>query len=546
MFRTLLVALLFISPACAKDGKEKPAKEAQSKDKLSKARPTQDTPASEASTLVAASAPIANLGDVVATLQLPSGNSPGALAKIVDNVQPGASAGLAAQIPMLLAQVSGVDLAGADLSAPVSLVVLNPKKVAQPFVLLVKARDSAALKASAEKAGRSVVSQNGLSLIGSPAAVKSAQSFAFAHLARPSAELIGTVYPGPLARAYKGDVDRAIAEMSETMRGVGMGPALQTMMEIYREMLDGLGEQTDRATIRLGSAGSSSELYISLYPKSGTTMAAFTAAQIPAPHQLLGKLPTSRAPTALFSGQMHAGTAMDVMTEFGARAMMLVIGKDKGAELAKLLSSWLAAFDGRVAMVMDMKLAQGAPPIIKARYLMGSSDADAMRKGWRGMMRLMSRDTKTGKPTEMMGMKFDIDFKEQATEIDGVEVDFYSSKMDLSSFDAPMREAMKAANVDQKMYFAVFDKFAAMSMASDSPAEMKELIDCARGKAPGYKPGPGFATALGRSKERKESMLFAMDVAAIAPPGAPIPFQLVAMGLGRQDGALVLRVALGK
>ena len=114
---SLALSLCLVGPACKK---------------------ASDEASSEGKPPISASRPMTDLGEVVATLQLPSGKSAGGLAKVIDNVQPGISAMMEAQLPFLLQEISGMDLSGADLSGPVAVLVLDPSKHSEPFALLLK------------------------------------------------------------------------------------------------------------------------------------------------------------------------------------------------------------------------------------------------------------------------------------------------------------------------------------------------------------------------------------------------------------------------
>jgi len=536
MTRILLLCVLVFSTALSAPGCKK-ASQDQASDGKGKTSPGKPS----------ASRPITDSGEIIATVQLPTGVQMADLAKAIDNIQPGASGMMAAAIPMGLAQATGMELSAVDLNAPISILVLNPKNHPKPAALLVKAKDAKALKKAAEGAGLVVVTKKGLSLIGEAAVVEATQKAAFDALATPSSKMLLRVYPGTLLKLFKDDLHAAIQKAAGLMaQQPNGGSGFKSIMLAYEDMLVAIGDQTEYIDITVGSGDGASDLFLRLQPRAGTTMAALAEAQVPSKHELLAKLPADTAGTMLFAGDMRAGAARKPMVDFAMKMMSAIMPAQGNDELAAMLATWFEAFDGRVAMSMVMDMSNLQAPKFNATYLMGSTDAVAMRKGWRDMMGLMvARATKGS--VDMMGMKFDIAFKEKALEVDGVEVDRYHSKMNIEGMAEEMRTAMTAAQMDQVMHFATFDDVAVMAMSPDSAKTIATSISAARGKSPGLVPSGSQAIALKRSAALKESMFFSMDMSKLMPAGAPpIPFSMVTMGFGQDAGALSVRMSIRK
>ena len=531
LFCVLAFSTAFSTTSCKKESKDKGSNSEHA------------TPSSSAG----ASRPIAKSDVVLATVQLPTGAKIEGLAKAIDNIQPGASAAMLPTVPMVLGQTLGMDLSGANLGAPISILIVDPKKHSKPLALLVTPSDTSKLEAAAKAAGLVYVAKKKLALIGEAAVVESVQDTAFANLATPPSELVVRIYPDVVLAAFKDDLHGAFQNMSQLMsqQQNGASSAVQAMMLAYEEMILAIGDQTQVMEMRVGTADGASDFIFRMQPKAGTTMAALAQAQVPSTHALLGKLPKSTSGSFLFSGDLRAGAARQPIMDFSMKIMSVVMPSDSDEVMTKLLATWFEAFDGQVAVNMNMDIANPQTPKFDATYLMGTSDAKMMRAGWREMMRLMASRAKDG-PAEVMGMKFDIKFEEKALVVDGVEVDRYETKLNLSEMSEEERTMMAAAQIDQRMHMATFDDVAVMSLSSDSETLVKSAIEAARGQAPGYEPTGAIAAALARSKSLKESLIFTMDISALAPGGMPIPFKMVSMGFGQDRGALTMRMSVRK
>jgi hypothetical protein len=534
--RILLFCVLAFSTAFSTSSCKK-----ESKDKGSNSEP------STASSSAGASRPIAKSDVVLATVQLPTGAKIEGLANAIDNIQPGASAAMLPTVPMVLAQTLGMDLSGANLDAPISVLVVDPKKHSKPLAMLVTPSDASKLEAAAKAAGLVYVAKKKLALIADAAVAESVQDIAFASLAAPPSEFLVRIYPDVVLAAFKDDLHGAFQNMSQLMsqQQNGASSAVQAMMLAYEEMILAIGDQTQVMEMRVGTADGASDFNFRMQPKAGTTMAALAQAQVPSTHALLRKLPKSTSGSFLFSGDLRAGSARQPIMDFSLKIMSVVMPSDGDEVMTKMLATWFESFDGQVAVNMNMDIANPQTPKFDATYLMGASDAEMMRTGWREMMRHMASRSKDG-PAEMMGMKFDIKFEEKALEVDGVEVDRYETKLNLTDMNQEQRAMMAAAQVDQRMHVATFDDVAVMSLSSNSETLVKSAIEAARGKAPGYEPTGAIAAALARSTSLKESLVFTVDVGALAPSGVPIPFKLVTMGFGQERGALTMRMSIRK
>ena len=150
--------------------------------------------------------------------------------------------------------------------------------------------------------------------------------------------------------------------------------------------------------------------------------------------------------------------------------------------------------------------------------------------------------------TEMMGMKTKIQVNKNVFQADGVEVDHYQTTVDLESLPPAQRTAFEAMGmIEQNLYFAAFDKLAAMTSDKDGKSSVTSMIAAARGKQSGFQTPAGLAKVLDASKARKESMVMYMDLGSLVPGGGtpPIPVKSIVMGMGKDEGALAIRFSAG-
>lgn len=503
--------------------------------------PTLDSPA------------IAERGEVVATVQLPGGASLGDLAPMLDGFKPGTAALLRFQLPTILKEATGVDLAGADLSGPIAALVVNPQGRAKPFALLVVVKDLDALREAASAAGQELREREGFALIGPKDVVEVSEAYAFEHLRKqpPHTELV--IYPALLVELLAPQMEATFAQLS-ALGGSSDLSMFESLGKLYVDMLAALGKQSDRIVLSVSVGTTSSDVYLRIYPQPGSTFASFVGAQVPTDHALLAKLPADTGSPFVMSGTLHAGAARDAMIEFGAAAMQAFFPSGFGVEeWTRLVTGMISSFDGTFAAKIDLSMNQPAPgsppattpvPSMTMQVLYGSNDAEASRKAWRGMFATMAAPERP--PLEVGGMKMLISYQEAALEHEGVVVDGYSTKIDLSTLAPEAQAALAQTNVtSQSMYFAGFDRVIAMA---SSPEAAAATIDAARGKGQTFVPNEALARALATSRSRGDSFAYYLDFASMLPPNLPEPppFNAIVMSLGKQGEALSLCMSIQK
>jgi hypothetical protein len=545
-----LLGALTLGSACT--GEKEPA----TTDKRGVPTPTdsgQESPAAPASLGLVAnpvdSPAIAEVGEVVATVQLPSGMALSDLAAAMDGIQPGASAVLKMQLPSLLEGAAGFDIEdSAKIDAPLSFVIVNPASHPQPLALLVEAKDAQKLTEQAKAAGHEVEQRDNLLLIGPADVVSAAKEFAFTNLTKypDHSEII--IYPQLLLSSYAGMIEAGIAEMGGSLAAFGAGAdGMTKMLQEYVKGLISLAQQTERVVISISGSPGTAELIVRAYPVAGSVLASFVEAQIPSQHALLGKLPVSDG-TVLASGDMRAGAARDVLVDFGIGILAPMYASISAEEWRAMFKPLLDNFDGSFAMTANMPIPGKSG--MEMRGLWGVSDADAVRTSWREISATMV----SGPAMEIMGMKFISKHQPKVLEHDGIEIDLFSQTVDTSALPPEQVAALAATatSMNQSTHFATFDQFAAMANADADGQSMGMLIDAARGKGATLDLAGQLGTVLEASRQRGDSMLMYFDFGAIMAmtptlTGPPqIPFRSVSMGFGKHQGALSMRLSLAK
>lgn len=554
--RLALLALssaLILNNACTNSEPDKPAedKPAPTESKTSTpSTPAVKPPLPATSQPTTDSPSVPEIGAVVGTVHIPTGTAMHDLAAALDNLKAGTSSLLALQAPGALSQVLGMDLAGANLKGPISLVILDPVAHPKPFALLLEVENLDVLTENAKNSNTELRHKDGKALLGPADVVAAAESFAFTNLAQPLDHSEIVIYPRPLLTAMKPKLDEGIAQMNLALASSGGGVNMAKFLEVYIKGLTSMAEQTDRIVISLSASAASTDVYMRMYPTKGSGLESFTLAQVPGDHSLLAKLPGGFEPPALMSGSMQAGGARDALIAWMVEFMRSMYQSElSGEEWTKMLTTWLDTFDGKFSVAINM--GGGSKPMaVEVNGLMGATDAAAMRSAWRDMIAAMSKGN--GGTTEMMGMRMTMTSTPDALEHDGVAVDLFNTKIDISQMPPEQQAILAAAgSTDQSMHFATFDQFGAMASAAGDGAQMRALIDAARGKGSTYQPSPKIAGALDSSVKIGESLLYYIDFKALTasmptPTPVEMPFAAVVMGMGKHGDALGLRISLVK
>ncbi len=474
-------------------------------------------------------------GDVIAVVELPSQDALDDAARAFDLFQPGGGALLKAQLPGLLQGLSGVDLGAADLSRPIAVVMVNPKKYPQPFALLVHARDAAGLKAAAERASRAIQVEKDRALIGPADVVVAAKPFAFSALGEPPKRPRATIYVRALMAVYGTEFDAAVQELRGRMSAQSGTAQLAWMIDIYESAVRAVATQTDRVEVTVAEHERTADLLVDVHPIAESAFAGFVIAQEPSRYTLAERLPTGMV--IALAGTFRAGPARDAMMSAGGKFMISCYGSDVPAEaLAKVFETWITALDGEMAMVMANPL-EGT----RMQMLLGTTSADAMRTAWRELMTLFAGDSGMGKQVKMMGIEQTVTFKIDALVHAKTSVDRYTTKINMATVDPALRPLYEKTGGQIVSHFAVLPDWAAMTMGDKDAAMIRHLIDTERAARGSLDPHTSFAKALATSRSLQESLLLFMDTKQAM--ASATPFSAVSIALGKRGRALGVRMS---
>lgn len=150
-----LICLSTFSLACKDDaqkpdgeGPSAPADGEPNEAKLAPSPAMAAGPLPEVAPATTDSAAVADHGQVVATVQLPTGSQLSDLSPIIDKFAPGTSPLLRMQFSSVLGQALGMQkFNGAKLSGPLSLIAVEPSLADKPLAVLVEVEDAEALGA---------------------------------------------------------------------------------------------------------------------------------------------------------------------------------------------------------------------------------------------------------------------------------------------------------------------------------------------------------------------------------------------------------------
>lgn len=474
---------------------------------------------------------------VLAVVELPSARSLGDAAQVIDTVQPGTSAMVAASMSTMLTSMAEIgSLNGADLDKPVRVVVLDPKQHPMPALLLVGVSNAEQLAQAVGKE-RMMVVRKDLALIGAPEAVKVAHDYAFGTLARREAPAgpRATVYVQPILASYKAEIEAGKAQLGPMMAMMGGGSeTMSKVLTLYADGLLAVAEQTERVEARFASQDTLGGVELVLHARPETTFAGFNAAQAPSELALVATLPAHESPVMVMAGDMALGPARQAFQQTGEALIAAMWGADMTAEMRGLLEPFLDLFTGRfAAMVTSMGMTPSMVQLLETKD--SAQAASATRK-------LMEAFTASGKPIEMMGVKQTISFTPEAFAHDGVNVMMQQTRTEITT-PAADPAAQQPTTLDSTSYFAGVDGFFTMAMGEEASA--RQLIDVVRGKAPRLQAGGALAKAMAATAARKDSVMMFMDLSAIpgaAGSGAPGAL-LVTLGFEQAQARMFVAAA---
>jgi hypothetical protein len=471
---------------------------------------------------------ISERAGVVATLQLPTGIELVDLGLVLDNIEPGFAAELRRNAPGVLQDAAGVALDGARPTRPISVLMADPITHPHPFAVLVEVEDIDALRKAVPASKSGLRERGGLALLGPPAVLDAVEDYAFTNLGTPPEHSELIVYPASLATVVAPLIQEQLDKMANDPD--------KALAESLAAMLLTLLDSCDRIVVSVDAGRRSTDAFVHLYPRPGTTLQTFIAAQVPATHDLLAKLPAGE-PASIISGTVRGGGATEGMLgALGLTCASVMPGVLDATQWAAKFEPLVATSDGRFAAMIG----QGAEPpsLPQSWVLYGSEDEAATLASMRTLMEFTAAVS-----AHVWGGRIKATARPELELHDGVSIDRLDITIDHSSLPAHVRASLDASDprLTQGQEFAAFDGVMAMGGAG----EVAMMIDAVRGRS-SYQPSDDIAHALANSSALGESVFLWLDFLPAEPrPGAPTaPRERSVIGVGKQGEALSLHVSL--
>lgn len=428
----------------------------------------------------------------------------------------------------LATRVGSRDLAGAALSKPIRLLVADPNRFDHPIAALIHVRDAAALRNSLTS-GKIVVRRD-VALIGRPDLVRAFKRYAFDTIAglplppRPRAILFR-----PLFDAYEPEIQRAGARIA-ALGGDGAG-------KLAGAALTAMAKQTERVELSLESHKRSIALSAAAYPRPGSALARFAAAQAASDFHLLSRLPAGATPALVAGGHLALGPVRAAVVAFMRRMMQSRFGAPAPPPVTAALAARLALFSGDFALAVR-GLHQPSPPRFAA--VVAVTDSAKAKKMTDELMTAMARAGRRAGGGTVAGVRRSHAYRADAHRYRGVTVGEETITYDLSHASAFRKKALAAyARAPVKFDAAGFGKLFVVANGG-----IRAFINAARGAGRAYAPGAGIRAQLAAARTRKDSVIATIDVPALLASAGKSPRmpRLLTVAVGFRGGALRLRV----
>jgi hypothetical protein len=447
----------------------------------------------------------------------------------LDAVKPGLA--MVASEPVLRKEIAaGVGVSsidGLDWSAPLYVLVVDLGGGSVGRALVGKIKDEKALLKDLGTT-RSAIN-GGWAVLAPDAVLGKIGSYALAALPGQAAATSPTVvlYLSRFFTTYRGQIDVArkafAAKLAMTQGSTQMAQVTQSMMDGLISVL----ADTDQVVITLETDKDHLAVEMALVPKPRSRLAKFTAAQNASDYALLAKLPAS-ATAMLMAGRIDSGPYRQGMLDIWSSLYGQGIA-DK--DLTRTLDAIIKATTGDIAMTWQ--LGGGKP--MEFTQVFGITDPRGVDQAFAKLLSLF----KTPRTFESSNIATTIQTNPAPLEHDGVTLGAFDLTFDFGKATEPVRERMKKmlppSSVER---VGTVDKLGIVTMNADAAV----LIDTLRGKGKAFTPDPAMAAILDGSRARKESLVLAMDLAAlVGKAAAPQPLVL---SFGFADRALHLRVTV--
>lgn len=420
-----------------------------------------------------------------------------------------------------------IELEGVDAGAPLSVLMVGAD-AGLGVAALVEIEDSEGLVRTAEAAGLSVRSRDGLGLVGEPAFVDAAEDFAFEHLraAPDHSELV--IYPALLELLVSEEAEQDIGPL--VGRESALGVLLAAHRPLFFEWARVLVSQVDHVNVSLARDADSSEVFVHIYPRSGTELETFIAAQRPSDYGLLDEIPGPGWPDYIIAGdvELAAGAASEQLVEVLVKELGALFGPARGGRSwSELSTDWISTLTGELALA---QVRRPLGPSAQGVIMLGSRKGESSQASWREL-RAAQGPVRIGIPSHL---ELDLD----GQSYDDVMIDV-ATRRSLPGGEVPAGQELLvnySAGFDQRWVFV-----------DPKPLTVAKVINAVRGHGEfsTLAAAPELVPALADSRALGESVLvWIRPRDSLNVAGLPIRGEALTIGLGRRGDALSVHLGL--
>jgi hypothetical protein len=421
-------------------------------------------------------------------------------------MQPGMGAMVGANfLPALSGMVGAPGLDGYDLSRPLHIIILDPKKGGGELLLVMGVADQQKLTGSV--GGDAMVQvHEGFAAIGKGPALVAASPYALSNLAKAqtAAHPVAVIHMNRIMDSYGQDVLRQLKE--------GMGASkTPAEMKAADAMVKALNS-VEKIQAELQASAQTATLAVSVIPVSGSVLAQWGQMQKPSDYSVAARLPAAQW-LMVAAGHIELGPMASFWADIAAAQGNQAVGDlfaAFGQDVA--IAMWVKEKAVRVAGLAAVK--QGADKNI-ATFLTEYA-------------KRMAKDPKAMDSMEVTS-------KPNAYKTGGASLHEITVKPGKTTDAAAAKEFTATFGKGGiKSYFGVAGSW--MVFALDKATAARPLaakaVSGATAKTPKGALAKPFADAIAESKQRKESGIIAFDLSQIAKDPKTAKGAHVTLGLG--------------
>lgn len=316
---------------------------------------------------------------------------------------------------------------------------------------------------------------------------------------------------GPMIQAKMQEARQAMQKaQSEAAEDMPFNPS--GLMDMYMSMLNSLMQETQFLSLSLSPAPAVARLGLTVAAVPETDMARFLSPRKQADRQLqhLGYLQNGAVMNfAASSDPESAGAMMEAYKQFSEQIMGAMLEEDEAEEVMVMMEDWLGVFGGSASWSFAVD-PSGKPPFA-AQYVAEIDDEVKLGELLEKAADLIDEDGAIAKFYEKMGLKVELDLKEDVETYKGVSIDALTFSMDAVGMDADAPQAQMIGAMyggDWNLRLAVVDKLLLYVLSNDPSKAIRGMIDQAKSGGPGQVPSEVQA-AMDLIPDAKDADFFA-------------------------------------